>query len=262
MVDLKGKAALVAGATGGLGRAIAEALAEAGCNLMLSGLGEPEEIERWRSGLERSHSISARYSPADLGRAEEIAAMMAQAEEVFGAIDIVMNNAVVRNFAAIEDLGPDAWEQALAVNLSSAFHTTRLALPGMKRRNFGRIVNMASAYSVLGASGRVDYVTTKTALLGLTRATALETADFDITCNAVCPGTVDTPAIIGKIRRQAEADGIGYEDAVRDYLAERQPGGEFIAAGNVAALIVFLCGPAGRDISGATLPVDRGWVVS
>jgi 3-hydroxybutyrate dehydrogenase len=121
---------------------------------------------------------------------------------------------------------------------------------------------MASAYGILGAAGRADYVTTKTALIGLTRATAVETADFDITCNALCPGTVDTPAITGKIRRQAEADGQDYDAAVRDYLAQRQPGGRFIAADNVAALVVFLCGPAGRDISGATLPIDKGWVIT
>ena len=259
---LTGRTAVITGATGGLGRALAAAFAGAGCRLMLNGLGEAAEIEAWRADLAARFGVAVGYHPADLARPDEIAAMMAAAAQTLGPVDFVVNNAVTRNFSAIEELAPERWEHALAVNLSSAFHTTRLALPAMKQRGFGRIVNMASAYGILGAADRVDYVTTKTGLIGLTRATAIETADFDITCNALCPGTVDTPAITGKIRGMAEAEGIDYEDAVRGYLKQRQPGGRFIAADNVAALAVFLCGPAGRDISGATLPVDKGWVVS
>lgn len=259
---LKGRTAVITGATGGLGRALAEAFASAGCGLMLNGLGDADEIERWRRDLQERFGLAMAFHPANLAQSEEIAEMMTEAERVLGPVDIVVNNAVTRNFAPIDELPPARWEEALAINLSSAFHTTRLAIPGMKRRNFGRIVNMASAYGVLGAADRVDYVTTKTALLGLTRATAIELSDYDITCNALCPGTVDTPAITDKIRGIAEAEGIDYDDAVRDYLKQRQPGGRFIAADNVAALAVFFCSPAGRDISGATLPVDKGWVIS
>ena len=259
---LRGRTAVITGATGGLGRALAEALAGAGCRLMLNGLGDLDEIEDWRAGLAERCEVETAYHPADLARPRDIEDMMAAAEQRLGAVDIVVNNAVVRHFAAIDALPTEQWEQALAVNLSAAFHTIRLALPGMKQRNFGRIVNMASAYSVLGAANRVDYVTTKTGLVGLTRATAIEIADYDITCNALCPGTVDTPAITGKIREGAAAQGLDYDEAVRRYLTQRQPGGRFIAASNVAALAVFLCGPAARDISGATLPIDNGWVVS
>lgn len=259
---LKDRVAVITGATGGLGRALAEAFAAANCQLMLNGLGDAAEIDQWCRDLRRRFAVDLTFHSANLASPDEIAAMMAEAERAFGHVDIVVNNAVTRNFAPIDDLPVERWNDALAVNLSSAFHTTRLALPGMKRRNFGRIINMASAYGILGAADRVDYVTTKTGLLGLTRATAIELADYDITCNALCPGTVDTPAITEKIRAIAEAGGIEYDDAVRNYLKQRQPGGRFIAADNVAALAVFLCSPAGRDISGATLPVDKGWVVS
>lgn len=259
---MKDRTAVITGATGGLGRALAEAFARNGCRLMLNGLGDADDIETWRADLQRRHAVAAVFHPANLARPDEIAAMMAQAERELGPVDIVVNNAVTRNFAAIDELPAERWDEALAVNLSSAFHTTRLAIGGMKQRNFGRIVNMASAYGVLGAADRVDYVTTKTGLIGLTRATAIELADYDITCNALCPGTVDTPAITEKIRGLAAAEGVPYDDAVRDYLKQRQPGGRFISAANVAELAVFLCGPAGRDISGATLPIDKGWVIS
>jgi 3-hydroxybutyrate dehydrogenase len=169
---------------------------------------------------------------------------------------------VVRHFAPVENFPTERWEEALAVNLSAAFHAIRLTLPGMRARGFGRIINLASPYSFIGTVNRIDYVTTKTAILGLTRAVALEAAGTDITCNAVAPGTVQTPAIESKIKSIAERQGVSVEAATRDYLAERQPGGRFIALEGVAALIVFLCGPKARDISGAAIPLDCGWTVS
>ena len=180
----------------------------------------------------------------------------------FGGVDILVNNAVVRHFSPVEDFPVERWNEALAVNLSAAFHTIRLALPGMRQRGWGRIINVASVYSFVAAENRIDYVTTKTALLGLTRTVALETVDMDITCNAVCPATLPTPAIEGKIRGIAADKGIPVEEARRDYLAERQPGGRYVSLDAVTALMVFLCGPDSRDINGAALALDCGWTAS
>lgn len=256
---LSGKCALVTGATGGLGYTIAEALAREGCNIVLNGLGAAKDIEAARQRLESSFGVGALYHSADLTRPEEIAAMMQAAAETFGAVDILVNNAVVRHFAPVDELAVESWNEALAVNLSAAFHTVRLALPAMRHRNWGRIVNMSSGYGFLAAAERVGYVTTKTALLGFTRAVAVEAARYDVTCNAICPGTVLTPAIDSRIQAMVDGEGLPREEAVTRYLASRQPSGRFIEAESIAALVLFLCGPAGRDITGAALPIDGGW---
>jgi 3-hydroxybutyrate dehydrogenase len=174
----------------------------------------------------------------------------------------VVNNAVVRHFAPIETLTPAEWEQALAVNLTAPFHIVRLVLAGMRARGFGRIFNLSSYYGVRGAEARVGYVTTKTALIGLTRAIALETDGTNITCNAICPGTLPTPDIMGRIEKQAAAQNISMDEATKAYLAGRRPAGRFVAPDSVASLIAFLSGPAARDITGAVLPVDGGWTAS
>jgi 3-hydroxybutyrate dehydrogenase len=179
-----------------------------------------------------------------------------------GGVDILVNNAVVRHFAPIEDFPVDRWNEALSVNLSAAFHTIRFALPGMRKRGWGRIVNLASVYSFVGAVNRIDYVTTKTAILGLTRAVALETAGADITCNAIAPGVLPTQAILGRLDTMAAERGISKERATRDYLLDRQPGGRFIPMENVAAMVALLCGPDSQGITGAALPVDGGWTIS
>jgi len=178
-----------------------------------------------------------------------------------GSVDVLVNNAVVRHFSPIEAFPTDAWEQALAVNVSAAFHCVRLLLPGMRARGFGRIFNMSSVYGSRGTVNRVDYVTTKSALLGFTRAVAMETVGQGITCNAVCPGSVRTPAIERRLE-EIVASGVGPAEAERRFLAGKQPNGRFIEAGHVAALVVFLCGEAGRDITGAMLPVEGGWLAS
>ena len=261
-VSLAGKSALVTGSTGGLGRAIAEGLAAQGCNVAFNGLAADAEMAPAIAAIEKTHGVKAIYDGADLRNPAAIGAMIARVNAVFGGIDLVVNNAVVRHFAPVEDFPTERWEEALAVNVSAAFHTIRLTLPGMRARGFGRIVNLASPYSFIGTVNRIDYVTTKTAILGLTRAVALETAGTDITCNAVAPGTVLTPAIDAKIKSIAAAQGVSVEIATGDYLAARQPGGRFIAMEGVAALVVFLCGPNTRDISGTAIPLDCGWTVS
>lgn len=257
---LAGRCALVTGSTGGLGAAIARRLAREGCNLVLNGFGDETAIEALRSDIAREAGVEVLHHPADLARPDAIAAMMAMAAERFGGVDVLVHNAVVRHFARIDDFPVERWDEALAVNLSAAFHTVRLALPHMRARSWGRIVNISSVYGFKGVENRVDYVTTKTALLGFTRAVALDTIDQPITCNAVCPGTTDTPAIETRIAAMATAKGMTREDAVRDYLAQRQPSRRFVNADHVADLIVFLCSPAGADITGAALPVDGGWL--
>ena len=259
---LKGKCSLVTGATSGLGQAIATHLARQGCNIVLSGFGDTEVIEADRRSLESESGVGVLYHPADLAKPAEIAAMIEAAARAFGSVDILVNNAVVRHFAPIDDFPSERWDAALAVNLSAAFHTIRLCLPGMRARNWGRIVNMASGFSFFAEPNRVDYITTKTALLGLTRAVAVETAKLDITCNAVCPATIATPAIEGRIDELAAREELARDDAVARYLSTRQPSGRFIESLNVARLIVFLCGPGGRDITGAALPIDGGWTAS
>jgi 3-hydroxybutyrate dehydrogenase len=172
---------------------------------------------------------------------------------------VVVNNAVVRHFAPVEQFGLDDWERSLAVNLTAPFHIIRQVLPGMRERDFGRIINLSSQYAQRGAKHRVDYVTTKTGILGLTRTVALEPAGTGITCNAVNPGTLPTPAISRRIEQLGAAQQLSHVDAVREYMKERQPSGRFVRVEDVGAPIAFLCGPAGRDITGAVIPIDGGW---
>ncbi len=215
-----------------------------------------------REGIEKEHSVRTMYSCANLAHPIEIERMIGVCLETFGAIDILVNNAVVRYVAPVEQFPAGEWDLGLAVNLSAAFHTIRLALPVMRKRNWGRIVNVSSIYGLTATTNRIGYVTTKTALLGLTRAVALETRDQDITCNAVCPGTVETPVHVKRIEDMMTSDSLSREEAEQRFLANKQPGGRFISAEDVAGMILFLCGPESRDITGAALPIDGGWSIS
>jgi 3-hydroxybutyrate dehydrogenase len=256
---LKDKWALVTGATAGLGLAVAESLAGAGANIVLHDLVEPKETgDRLRSRF----GVDVVSVAADLSLRPAIETMMADLLGRIGAIDILINNAVVRHFAPVEAFAPERWEQALAVNLSAPFHLIRLALPAMKKRGWGRIINMASIYSTRAVADRIDYVTTKTAILGMTRAVAIETTRGGITCNALCPGVLPTPAIQEKIASIAAREGRTVDEATRDYLTTRQPSGRFIAMEGVGAMVVFLSSPAAQDITGAALPIDGGWSIA
>jgi 3-hydroxybutyrate dehydrogenase len=259
---LKGKGALITGSTQGLGYAMATRLAAEGCNVVLNGFGDGAEIERKRRQLEDGHGVRVLHHGADLAEPRQIASLVDAAINDLGSVDILINNAVVRHFAPIETFKPEDWDKALAVNLSAAFHTARLVLPGMRARNFGRIVNISSIYGQVGAVNRVDYVTTKTALIGFTRAVALETAGQDITCNAICPGTVPTPAIEERLVAFMEKEGLVRAEAVKAFMASRQPSRRFVEPEGVAALVALLCGPGGRDITGAAIPIDGGWSAS
>jgi len=259
---MKGKCALITGSTAGLGAAVAARLAAEGCHIVLNGFGDAAGIEAQRRALEKEHGVGVLYHGADLAVPSQIADLMRDATHRFGGVDILVNNAVVRHFAPIQAFPVEAWDRAIAVNVSAAFHTIRLALPGMLARNWGRIINMSSVYGLFATVNRVDYVTSKTALIGMTRAVALECAGHDITCNAVNPGTVLTPAIEERLEAMMAAEGLTREAAVSRYLAVRQPSGRFVSEHNVAALVAFLCSDAGRDITGATLPMDGGWSAS
>ncbi len=258
---LSGKCALVTGSTAGLGQAIADGLAGQGCNVVLHGLDSDDAVESARQAMQEHHGVKVAYVRSDLAREDGAAELIRAAESACGAIDILVNNAVVRHFAPIDAFPVDAWNRALAVNLSAAFHLVRLALPGMRARGWGRIINMTSVYGARGATHRIDYVTTKSALLGFTRAVAMETLADGITCNAVSPGSVLTPGTDQRVQ-EIEARGIDRAQAEREFLAGKQPSGRFVRPEDVAASVAFLCSPAARDITGTVLPVDGGWLAS
>ena len=255
---LTGKTALITGSLGGIGFATAMALAGQGANIMLNGFAEPEIIRDRQAELEKTHKVRAAYHGADLRYPEQIGQLVKATAESLGNVDIVVNNAVVRYFNPIDKFITEEWDTALAVNLSATFHTIRLGLPYMKVAGWGRIVNMASTFSMFAVTDRVDYITTKTALIGLTRAVALEVAKLDITCNAICPGSVLTPATEGRVQAEMVRDGTPREQ-ILNRLTTRLPARKFIDAENVAGLIAFLCGPHGRDVNGAALPIDGAW---
>jgi 3-hydroxybutyrate dehydrogenase len=254
-LPLQGRTALVTGSTQGLGLAAARQFAAAGCDIILNGLADTGTVDTIRKDIESSFRVRTAYSGADLRKPENIAGMM------YGAVDILVNNAVVRHTAPIGNFSVEAWNETLAVNLSAAFHTIRLALPGMKERGWGRIINISSIYGQRGAANRVGYVTTKTALIGLTRAVALEVVGTGVTCNAICPGTTETPVHEAAIESLVKG-GLGRVDAEKQFMAGKQPTGRIIPADDVAAMILFLCGPSSGDINGSIFPIDAAWSAS
>ncbi|MGH9236951.1 MAG: SDR family NAD(P)-dependent oxidoreductase [Vicinamibacterales bacterium] len=256
---LSGKRALITGSTQGLGHAIATRLAADGCDVVIHGLADTAMLEAIGARFERDHSVRALTFGADLRSPADIEAMIATAGSLLGGIDILVNNAVARHNAPVEDFTTASWDESLAVNLSAAFHTTRLVLPAMKQNKWGRIVNVSSIYGLRGATSRVGYVTTKTALIGLTRAVALETAKDGITCNAVCPGTSESPVHHDAIARLIAAEGRSPVAAELQLLSGKQPTQRLISAQGVAAFVAFLCSDQAADITGAVLPVDAGW---
>jgi 3-hydroxybutyrate dehydrogenase len=260
--SLKGRTALVTGSTGGIGLSMAQGLAAAGCNVVLHGTEAEAAVQAVQAALEREHGVQVGYLQADLADPAAIARMMERIAAMHGGVDVLVNNAVTRHFAPIESFPVAQWEQALAVNVSAAFHTIRLALPGMRARGWGRIFNMTSVYGTRGVANRIDYVTTKTALLGITRAVAVETLRQGITCNAICPGSVLTPNIEDRMQALMQERQLDRDEATRVFLAGKQPSGRFVESAHLADLLVFLCGPAGQDITGAMLPVEGGWLAS
>ena len=257
---LKGKTALVTGSTSGIGLAIAKALAREGANIMLNGFGDKDAIEQQRAGLEEQFAIKARYSPADMSKPAEIAEMVAATEKEFDSLDVLVNNAGIQHVANIEDFPIEKWDAIIAINLSSSFHTMRAAVPGMKRRKWGRIVNISSAHGLIASGQKAGYVAAKHGIIGLTKVVAIETANEGITCNAICPGWVMTPLVAQQIDARAKAAGQSFEDAKVALVAEKQPMLEYTKPESIGALAVFLASDAAATFTGSAYSIDGGWL--
>ncbi len=256
---LAGKTALVTGSTSGIGRGIAEMLAEQGCNIILNGFGNADEIEALRAQIAKDRGVVVRYDGADLSQQDQIEAMMAKALAGFGSIDILVNNAGIQFVAPIDELPVEKWDAILAINLTATFHTVRLALPAMKAKGWGRIVNIASAHALVASPFKGAYVAAKHGIAGLTKTVALEVAAQGITMNAVCPGYVWTPLVEKQIPNTAKARGITEQQVIDDVLLKAQPTKKFVTINQVAALATFLAGDAAASITGAIIPIDGGW---
>ncbi len=254
-----GKTALVTGSTSGIGLGIARTLAAQGANIILNGFGEPGGILRLKEELAERHDVQVRYDGADMSQPDAISIMMDKALSEFGCIDLLINNAGVQHVAPVDEFSVDKWNAILAINLSAGFHTTRLALPAMKRNSFGRIVNIASAHALVASPYKSAYVAAKHGVAGLTKAVALEVAEVGITVNAVCPGYVLTPLVEQQIPDTAKARGISRDEVIRDVLLAAQPTKKFVTIEQVAALTAFLCSEDGASITGAILPIEGGW---
>ena len=254
-----GKTALVTGSTSGIGLGIAQTLAAQGANLILNGFGDRAAIERLRAGMAERHDVQVRYDGADMGRQADIEAMMGSALAEFGCIDLLVNNAGIQHVAPVDEFPVDKWYAILAINLSATFHTVRLALPAMKRRGWGRIVNIASAHALVASRYKSAYVTAKHGVAGFTKTVALEVAEAGITVNAVCPGYVLTPLVEQQIPDTAKARGISNDEVIRDVLLAAQPTKKFVTVEQVAALTAFLCSDDAASITGAVLPIEGGW---
>lgn len=256
---ISGKTALVTGSTSGIGLAFARAFAAEGANIVINGLGDADEIEATRAGLASEFGVRVAYDGANMLDGEAIAAMIERTEADFGSLDILVNNAGIQFVAPIEDFPVDKWDAIIGINQSSAFHTIRAALPGMKQRGWGRIINTASAHALVASPFKSAYVSAKHAIAGLTKTAALEVAEHGITVNAIAPGYVWTPLVEKQIPDTARSRGITEEEVKQDVMLKAQPTKEFVTVEEVAGLAVFLCSDLARSITGATIPIDGGW---
>ncbi len=257
---LQGKCAIVTGSTSGIGLGIARALGASGAHLMLNGFGDAAQIEALRAGLAREFGVKVAYSGADMSKPDQIRQMVKAAQEELGSVDILVNNAGIQHTAPIESFPPERWDAVLAINLSSVFHAVQAALPAMKRKNWGRIINIASVHGLVASVEKSAYVTAKHGVIGLTKAIALETATTGVTCNAICPGWVLTPLVQQQVDARAKRDGLSNDQAKVALLAEKQPSGDFATPEQIGAVSVFLCSDAAGQIRGAAVPVDGGWL--
>jgi 3-hydroxybutyrate dehydrogenase len=256
---LKGKTAVVTGSTSGIGLACARTFAGAGANVMLNGIGAPADVEKERSAIESDFGVKAVYSPADMSKPREIAEMIALAEKTFDRVDVLVNNAGVQHVSPIEEFPVDKWDAIIAINLSSAFHAIRAAVPGMKRRGWGRIINTASAHSLVASPFKSAYVASKHGIAGLTKTVALELAKSKITCNCISPGYVWTPLVERQIPDTMAARKMSKDQVINDVLLAAQPTKEFVTVEQVASLALFLCSENAAQITGANLSIDGGW---
>ena len=256
---LKGKTALITGSTSGIGLGVATALAEAGANVVLNGFGDAADIERIRSTLAERTGVQVIHSGADMSKPEEIAAMVETATRQIGGIDVLVNNAGIQFVAPVDEFPDAKWEQIVGINLSSKFYTTKAVLPGMKARNWGRVINIASAHGLVASPFKSAYVAAKHGVVGLTKTVALEVAETGITCNAICPGYVKTPLVEGQIRDQAKVHQMTEEQVVREVILASQPNKRFVEVQELGELVVFLCSSGAASITGASIPMEGGW---
>jgi 3-hydroxybutyrate dehydrogenase len=256
---LKGKRALVTGSTQGIGLAIARALAAQGCSVMLHGLAEPDRLQALREEVATAHGVDVDVHGADLSQVDQIEDLVQATARALGGLDLLVNNAGIQYTAPVETFPAERWDRILAVTLSSAFHTTRLAVPGMRGQGWGRIINIASAHALVASVHKAAYVAAKHGLAGLTRVVALETAGSGITCNAICPGWVRTDLVEPQIAARAQALGVSLEEGARHLLAEKQPSRQFVTVEQIACVAIFLCSDGAAQITGAAMPIDGGW---
>ena len=256
--ELRGKSAVVTGSTSGIGKVTAERLAAAGANVMLNGFGDAKDIEAFRAGLEKG-GVKAAYHGADMTKPAEIASLIAEATKAFGAVDILVNNAGIQHVSPVDEFPPDKWDAIIAIDLSAAFHATRAALPGMKARKWGRIINIASIHGLVASPYKSAYVAAKHGLVGFTKAAALEVAQMGVTVNAICPGYAMTAIIEKQVADQSRITGVAPENVVRDVILVDQPTRKLIKVDHLAALVLYLASEAGESITGAALSIDGGW---
>jgi 3-hydroxybutyrate dehydrogenase len=259
MVDLSGKTAAVTGSTSGIGLAIARAMAKAGANIVINGMGNADDIEKERAAIEADFKVKCAYSPADMSKGAEIADFIALGEKTFGAVDILVNNAGIQFVSPIEEFPIEKWDAIIAINLSAAFHAIRAVVPGMKKRQWGRIINTASAHSLVASPFKSAYVSAKHGIAGLTKTVALEVATSKITCNCISPGYVWTPLVEHQIPETMKARNMTKEQVIHDVLLQAQPTKEFVTSEQVASLALYLCGEDASQITGANLSIDGGW---
>ena len=257
--EVAGRAAIVTGSTSGIGLGIAHAFAEAGMHVMLNGLGNATEVEQLRASIEETYGVTCGYCAADMSKAVEVAAMVEDSRKLLGQVDVLVNNAGIQHVEAIETFPTAKWDAIIAINLSAAFHGIRSVVPEMKRRKWGRIINVASAHGLVASPFKSAYVAAKHGILGLTKTVALETAEHGITVNAICPGYVLTPLVQKQIPETANARGLTEEQVIKDVLLHAQPTRQFVTTEQVGALALFLCSNAAASITGTALPIEGGW---
>ena len=256
---LKGRVAVVTGSTSGIGQAIAEVFAREGASIVLNGFGDKAQIEALRAKLEKDSGAKAIYDGADMSKPREIAAMIERAARELGGVDILVNNAGIQHVAPVDEFPDDKWDAIIAINLSAAFHATKHAVPLMKKKRWGRIVNMASAHGLVASPNKAAYISAKHGIVGLTKAVAVEVAEHGIRCNSICPGFVHTPLVEKQIVDRARENNMPREQAVRDVILAPQPTKEFVTVEQIAQTALFLCSPAADQITGAQFSVDGGW---
>ncbi|MBK7615663.1 MAG: 3-hydroxybutyrate dehydrogenase [Burkholderiales bacterium] len=257
---LKGKTVLVTGSTSGIGLGIAKAMAAEGASVMLNGFGDFEGAKKEVAAIATPLGAKVSFHGADMSKPAEIEAMVRACEAEFGALDVLVNNAGIQFVAPVDEFPLDRWDAIIAINLSSVFHGIRAALPGMKARNWGRIINVASVHGLVASTNKSAYVAAKHGVIGLTKTVALETATTGVTCNAICPGWVLTPLVQKQVDDRAAASGISNEEAKRQLLAEKEPSQQFTTPEELAAMAVFMCSPAGNNLRGTAINMDGGWV--